>query len=76
MAKRKNQDKWFTPVRGSYLPKSWEGLILYFIFVAYLVMAVVVTIRNSGSATYVSMQILAQWIIATIVITWIAQRKS
>ncbi len=34
--KRKNK-AWFKPVRRSYLPASWQGLVIYLIYVAYIV---------------------------------------
>ncbi len=28
---------WFRKVRGSYLPSSWQGMVLYLWYVAYIV---------------------------------------
>lgn len=28
---------WFTKVRGSYLPLSWQGFVLYVFYVAYII---------------------------------------
>ncbi len=28
---------WFYKIRGSYLPCSWQGLLIYFVYTAYVV---------------------------------------
>ena len=77
MKKRKiPKGAWFIPIRGSYLPASWQGLILYVLFVTYLVAAVFIVAKHNASVLYIAMQVLVQWIVATIIMTWIAQRKS
>jgi hypothetical protein len=74
---QKRKGAWFVPVRGSYLPASWQGLVLYFIFVAYLIASTVIIIsQHHASIAYLGLQLLVQWVVATVIITWIAQRKS
>jgi hypothetical protein len=43
---KKNNKAWFVHVRKSYLPASWQGLSIYFLYVAYLVLVPVVWYRN------------------------------
>lgn len=38
---------WFVKLRGSYLPCSWEGLTIYFVYLAYLI-ALPVVWYNQG----------------------------
>ena len=37
MANTKNASIWFRKVRGSYLPSSFFGLVIYLIYVIYIV---------------------------------------
>ena len=32
---------WFRPVRRSYLPVSWQGRVIYLVYVAYLLILVI-----------------------------------
>ena len=49
MKKKKTTKKnkaWFRYVRKSYLPVTWQGLVIYFIYVAYSVAVPVVWYNN------------------------------
>jgi hypothetical protein len=35
--KKHKRQAWFVPVRKSYLPASWQGFVIYFLYVAYIV---------------------------------------
>ncbi len=72
----KQNNKWFTKVRGSYLPKSWQGWLLYVPFVVYLVTVFIAVDRNSHSASDTLYGIFPQWVAAGVVMTWIASKKS
>ncbi|HEX5394929.1 MAG TPA: hypothetical protein VFW52_01070 [Candidatus Saccharimonadales bacterium] len=75
MAKKKN-NKWFIPLRGSYLPNSWQGWLLYVPFLAYLIWAVWAGFENTGTNSAAVLFILPNWIAAVVVMTWIARRTS
>lgn len=75
MAKRKNK-KWFIAVRGSYLPNSWQGWLLYVPFTAYLIWAMVVGLRDTATYSIAVLFIVPNWIAATVVMTWIARRTA
>ena len=75
MAKRKNK-KWFVPVRGSYLPNSWQGWLLYIPLLAYLLWAVWAGFQSTDSHAAAILFIVPNWIAATAVMTWIAKRTS
>lgn len=36
MKSKAKNGAWFKKIRGSYLPSSWEGLAIYFVYLAYL----------------------------------------
>jgi hypothetical protein len=73
---KKKSKKWFIPVRGSYLPNSWQGWMLYVPFLAYLLWAVWAGFENTGSSSTAVLFILPNWIAAVVVMTWVAKRTS
>ena len=76
MARKTKKDKWFVPVRGSYLPNNWLGWLTYLPFTAYLVFALIIGWRNSNTVAEALLFIIPNWIAATVVMTWIARRNS
>lgn len=75
MSKRK-KDKWFIPVRGSYLPNNWKGWLTYFPFLAYLIFALVIGWQAGTSTAQKVLFIAPNWIAAAAVMTWVAKRTS
>ncbi|HUD03392.1 MAG TPA: hypothetical protein VMR51_01240 [Patescibacteria group bacterium] len=72
----KQNKKWFIKKRGSYLPKTWAGGLLYFIYLAYIVwilVYVMISNYNFWPAVYV---LVPNWIAACIAMSWVASRKS
>lgn len=76
MARKTKKHPWFIPVRGSYLPHSWQGWLLYVPFSAYLIFALVEGWQNTDNWTKALLFIIPNWLAATVVMTWIAQRTS
>ena len=76
MVKKSKTDKWFVPVRGSYLPNNWKGWLTYLPFVAYLLFAVVVANQYTDNRSQALLLIIPNWIAATAVMTWLAKRTS
>lgn len=76
MAKNPKKDKWFKPVRGSYLPNNWKGWLTYLPFVAYLAFSVVFAWQYASNNGQAVLLIVPNWIAATAVITWVAKRTS
>jgi hypothetical protein len=74
MAKNK---AWFVKTRGSYLPCSWQGWFTYVPFIAYLLGSFGYD-DISGHCSYGNLlyTMIPQWIVATVVMTWIAKHKS
>jgi branched-subunit amino acid transport protein len=76
MAKKPSKNKWFIPVRGSYLPNNWKGWLTYIPFTAYLLFALVIGWRETDTASHAILFVLPNWIAAAAVMTWIAKRTS
>lgn len=68
------QQQWFIPVRGSYLPNSWQAWLLYIPFTGYLIFALVAGWRTTDSTSQAVLFIVPNWVAATAVMTWIAKR--
>jgi hypothetical protein len=68
--------KWFIKIRGSYLPKSWQAVLLYALYLAYL-MWVLIYVFNTEVHLWSAILILVpNWVAACVVISWIASKKS
>ncbi len=67
---------WFVPLRGSYLPYSWQGWLTYIPFTAYLVYTLIVAFAYTGNNLKAVLWIVPNWVAAAVVMTWIAKQKS
>lgn len=76
MAKKVKSKKWFIPIRGSYIPNSREGWLTYIPYSAYLVFILVIGWQNLSSKVDAVIFIVSNWLVATIIMTWIAKSKS
>ena len=76
MAKRSKKDRWFIPVRGSYLPNNWLGWLTYIPFTTYLVFTFIVAWQDMDTHAQAALFIIPNWIAAAVVMTWIAKRTS
>ncbi len=76
LQKKAKKGAWFTAVRGSYLPISWQGWFLYLPFTAYLIFAVVMGWQSADTLSKAILFIVPNWVAATAVMTWIAKRMS
>jgi hypothetical protein len=76
MPKKSKKQKWFIPVRGSYLPNSWQGWLTYIPYTAYLLFALVYGCRDTNSTSQAILFIVPNWVVATSVMTWLAKRTS
>ncbi|MEI7632173.1 MAG: hypothetical protein WCJ60_02525 [bacterium] len=75
-SKSSKNKAWFVSVRGSYLPNSWQGWLLYVPFVAFLLSAMSYSMDNKHSTSDVVYAIFPQWVAAAVVMTWIAKSKT
>jgi hypothetical protein len=76
MPKKSKKQKWFIPVRGSYLPNSWQGWLTYIPYTAYLLFVLVYGCRDTSSTSQAILFIVPNWVVATLVMTWLAKRTS
>jgi hypothetical protein len=76
MAKKTKKQRWFIPVRGSYLPSNWKGWLTYLPFTAYLVFTMIYGWRTAGTAAEAVLFIVPNWIAAAVMMTWLARRTS
>lgn len=49
--KRNKRSAWFKPTRGSYLPVTWQGWVLYVPLVLAAVLIISDTLQDGGSLT-------------------------
>ena len=70
------QQTWFKPVRGSYLPASMNGWLTYIPFLAYCVAVPFIVFNENASLSFQIYVVLNQWLLASLVLTMIAQKKS
>jgi hypothetical protein len=67
---------WFMAVRGSYIPSSSAGWWTYVPYVAYLLFALIVGLKDTSSTALAILFIVPNWVAASVVMTYIASRKS
>jgi len=72
----KKSGAWFKKVRGSYLPCSWQGWVMYIPYVYFLIISFLAVDKNSHSVSDTLIGIFPYWISASVVMTWIAKQKS
>lgn len=64
------------PLRGSYLPVTWQGWLLYIPYVGYAILSLIYVADRAGSPLEVIVTIVPYWLAAFVMMTWIAKRKS
>ena len=74
--KTNSKDKWFKPVRGSYLPNNTAGWLTYIPFVGYLLVSDIFTGKLDIQEWKKLYFIAVQWLFAALVMTMLAKRKS
>lgn len=67
---------WFIPVRGSYLPASWQAWALYVPYLYYLVATLVLVIQSSATFAEISIRLVPYWVAGVVAMTWVAKQKS
>ena len=67
---------WFRKIRGSYLPCSWQGWLLYAVYASYILGIVAYVAANHYDRLQAVFWVFPNWVAALIVMTWIAGQKS
>ena len=76
MAKRKNTNNWFRYTRKSYLPASWQGLVIYLLYVSYIIMVPVVWYNKGHQLWNLLSEVIPLVIAAVLVTQFIASKNS
>ena len=71
-----NQKVWFISIRGSYLPANFKGWLMYIPYLSYLIFTLIVGIKYTSSILLAILVIVPNWVVAAIIMTFIAARKS
>lgn len=67
---------WFKPVRGSFLPCSWQGWLIEFVMVTAFALGMLAFKDQNLSGFIVAMVMLPYTLSLGIIATWIAQKTS
>ena len=73
---KKSHKVWYVKIRGSYLPYSWQGWLLYVPFVLFLLATMVLALRGGRTNAGVVYFLFPQYISALVVMHWVASRFS
>lgn len=72
----KSKKAWFVKVRGSYLPSSLIGLVLYLAYAAYIVLLAVGWYVDGHRIWYLLVNVIPLMIGAALVTQYIASKHS
>lgn len=73
---KKSKNAWFRPVRRSYLPSSWQGLAIYIMYVAYIVVLVADWYRLGSDVWTLVVNVIPLVAAAAVVTQYIASKNS
>lgn len=73
---RPKKGAWFVPLRGSYLPVTWQGWLLYIPYMSYVVISLIYVIDRAQSPGDIVVNLVPYWVAALVAMTWIAKQKS
>jgi hypothetical protein len=76
MKRKSKSQTWFKKVRGSYLPNSWQGWLLYVPYAVYVIGVVFYAYLSGWSLGTALFVIVPNWVAALAAMTWIAERTS
>ena len=73
---KKNSSRWFRAIRGSYLPSSAMGLLVYLLYVAYILTLIYEWLIRSGDIWSMLTVVLPLVVLAAIVTQYVASKHS
>lgn len=76
LPKKLKEDVWFRRVRGSYLPCSKKGWITYAAAIVYILLPFWPDIMGHQTMVYVMTSFVTRLVLAGLVLTYIAKKKS
>ncbi len=74
--KKINKNKWFKPIRGSYLPASSQGWLTYIPFISYLAFSFILAWEVNVTLAVKIYLIATQWLLAGLFMSWVARNRS
>ena len=74
--KKKQSQKLFIRVRGSYLPRSWQAWLSYLPYIAYMVGVLVFVLERHEGFLQALFNVIPNWIAACFIMTWFAKQMS
>jgi hypothetical protein len=75
-ARKAKNKAWFTSVRKSYLPASWQGLCIYTLYVAYSIAVPVIWYNNGHDMSKLVTNVIPLVVAATLLTQFIASKNS
>lgn len=73
---RKNNNKWFKKVRGSYIPVATQGWLCYIPYVGFLILSYLYVMSTFGYSLLSLLIILPNWVAAAAVMSWFASKRA
>jgi hypothetical protein len=70
------KNNWFKPIRGSYLPSSWQGVLAYLLMLTYCIFALVYTFSRLDSIAEICLIVVPNFVAAGVFMHWLAAQKS
>lgn len=74
--KTNKKQQWFYKIRGSYLPKTWQGGLIYLVYLIYLIWVLVFVMTNHYKVGEAVFFVVPNWIAACAAASWVAARFS
>jgi hypothetical protein len=72
----KNSSKWFKKIRESYIPVAWQGWLCYLPYIAYLLFTYLYVMYSFGYSVLSLLIIIPNWVVAVLIMSWLASKKS
>jgi len=73
--KQSKQQAWFKPLRGSYIPITWMGWLMYVPYIGYLYLTYILLMSNRPVLDTI-LFLIPYWIAGVVVMHWFAKLKS
>ena len=74
-SKTKNQ-AWFRKIRGSYLPLSWQGLAIYFVYLTYVIALPVIWYKDGHHLRELLFSTIPLMVAAALLTQYVASKST
>lgn len=76
MKRKSKKGAWFYKIRGSYLPCSWQGLTIYFIYLVYVVALPIAWLWKGHDFWNLLVAVVPLWIGAALIAQYVASKHA